>query len=65
MLRQNICIKSICIKSIITYVLPLQLIPPRGCAYVCMNSRQDAYRILTNSSKGLKLHGSTIKVCSE
>lgn len=40
----------------------LQLIPPRGCAYVCMNSRQDAYRILTNSSKGLKLHGSYIKV---
>lgn len=40
----------------------VQLIPPRGCAYVCMNSRQDAYRILTNSSKGLKLHGSSIKV---
>ncbi|XP_074603640.1 insulator su(Hw) mRNA adaptor [Brevipalpus obovatus] len=39
----------------------IDLIPPRGCAYVCMNRRQDAYRALSQL-KNLKLHGSSIKM---
>ncbi|RWS11151.1 splicing factor: arginine/serine-rich 15-like isoform X1, partial [Dinothrombium tinctorium] len=39
----------------------IDLIPPRGCAYVCMNRRQDAYRAL-QQLKNFKLHGSTIKM---
>lgn len=39
----------------------IDLIPPRGCAYVCMDRRQDAKRALSES-KGLKLNGSHIKI---
>lgn len=39
----------------------MQLIPPRGCAYVCMDRRQDAKRALVES-KDLKLNGSHIKL---
>lgn len=39
----------------------IDLIPPRGCAYVCMDRRQDAKRAL-NESKHLKLNGSHIKM---
>lgn len=38
----------------------IDLIPPRGCAYVCMDRRQDAKKALS-ASKGLKLNGSHIK----
>lgn len=39
----------------------IDLIPPRGCAYVCMDRRQDAKRAL-NDSRHLKLNGSHIKM---
>lgn len=39
----------------------IDLIPPRGCAYVCMDRRQDAKRAL-NQSKRLKLNGSHIRM---
>lgn len=39
----------------------IDLIPPRGCAYVCMDRRQDAKRAL-NESKDLKLNGSHIRM---
>ena len=40
----------------------LQLIPPRGCAYVCFALRRDAARAL-DRLKGYKLNGSMLKVC--
>lgn len=51
------------LNEMLTYSLILnwQLIPSRGCAYVCMNRRQDAAKAL-NSLRSLKLHGSQIKV---
>jgi hypothetical protein len=39
----------------------IDLIPPRGCAYVCMDRRQDAKRALSQS-KRLKLNGSHIRM---
>ncbi|CAG2101279.1 unnamed protein product [Medioppia subpectinata] len=39
----------------------IDLIPSRGCAYVCMNRRQDAAKALTNL-RNVKLHGSVIKM---
>jgi len=42
-------------------ITSIDLIPPRGCAYVCMDRRQDAKRAL-NESKDLKLNGSHIKM---
>lgn len=39
----------------------IDLIPPRGCAYVCMDRRQDAKKALSES-RGLKLNGSHIKI---
>lgn len=39
----------------------IDLIPPRGCAYVCMDRRQDAKRALSES-KNLKLNGGHIKM---
>ena len=42
-------------------IASIDLIPPRGCAYVCMDRRQDAKRAL-NESKDLKLNGSHIKM---
>lgn len=37
------------------------MIPPRGCAYVVMDRRQDGYKALTRL-RNVKLQGSTIKV---
>ena len=31
-------------------IVSIDLIPPRGCAFVCMNRRMDAYRFLLVSS---------------
>lgn len=42
-------------------ITSIDLIPPRGCAYVCMDRRQDAKRALSES-KDLKLNGSHIKM---
>ncbi|RMC12915.1 hypothetical protein DUI87_10442 [Hirundo rustica rustica] len=42
-----------------TAVFP-QMIPPRGCAYVCMVHRQDAYRALQKLSSGSYKIGSKI-----
>lgn len=42
-------------------ITSIDLIPPRGCAYVCMDRRQDAKRALTKS-KDLKLNGNHIKM---
>ncbi|XP_070567697.1 SR-related and CTD-associated factor 4-like [Ptychodera flava] len=39
----------------------IDMIPPRGCAFVCMVHRQDAYRAL-QKLKNLKIHGNTIKM---
>lgn len=41
--------------------LGLQLIPPRGCAYVCLSLRRDAARAL-DRLRGAKLMGNTLKV---
>lgn len=37
------------------------MIPPRGCAFVCMNRRKDAAKAV-EKMKGLKINGSAIKV---
>ncbi|XP_035230883.1 SR-related and CTD-associated factor 4-like isoform X2 [Stegodyphus dumicola] len=42
-------------------ILSIDMIPPRGCAYVVMDRRQDGYRAL-QKLKNLKLHGSSIKI---
>ena len=42
----------------------IDLIPPRGCAFVCMNRRQDAYRVLNKLHKH-KIHGKPITVRTE
>ena len=39
----------------------IDLIPPRGCGFVCMNRRQDAYRVLNKLHKH-KIHGKPITV---
>lgn len=39
----------------------IDLIPPRGCAFVCMDRRQDAKRALQHS-KRIKLNGSHIRI---
>lgn len=39
------------------------MIPPRGCAYICMVHRQDAYRALQKLSTGsYKIGSKVIKV---
>lgn len=40
-------------------IVSIDLIPPRGCAFVCMNRRMDANRALKNLNK-FKLHGKQI-----
>lgn len=41
----------------------LQMIPPRGCAYIVMIHRQDAYRALQKLSRGShKVNQKAIKV---
>lgn len=42
-------------------IVRIDMIPPRGCAYVCMDRRQDAFRAL-QKLKNLKLQGSLIKM---
>ena len=42
-------------------IVSIDLIPPRGCAYICMSRRQDAYKALTKLS-GYKLQGKVIQV---
>ena len=44
-------------------VLSIDLIPPRGCAFICMNRRQDAARALLKL-KNHKLQGKPITVRS-
>lgn len=39
----------------------INLVPPRGCAFVCMNNRKDAAKAL-DRLKGIKILGNTIKV---
>ena len=39
--------------------MSIDLIPPRGCAFVCMNRRMDANRALKNLHK-FRLHGKQI-----
>ncbi|KAL0276144.1 UNVERIFIED_CONTAM: hypothetical protein PYX00_003778 [Menopon gallinae] len=40
-------------------IVSIDVIPPRGCAFICMNRRQDAARALTRL-KDYKLHGKNI-----
>ncbi len=42
-------------------LLCFQLIPPRGCAFVCMTKRKDTTKAL-EKLKGAKLLGNTLKV---
>ena len=37
------------------------MVPPRGCAYVVMSNRKDAYKAI-DRLKGHKLNGSALKV---
>ena len=39
----------------------LQMVPPRGCAYIVMEKRKDAYKTIERL-KGQKMNGSTLKV---
>lgn len=41
------------------------MIPPRGCAYIVMMHREDAYRALQKLGRGLyKVNQKAIKVCN-
>lgn len=42
-------------------IVSIDLISPRGCAFICMNRRQDAYRALTKL-KNHKMQGKAITV---
>lgn len=42
-------------------ILSIDMIPPRGCAYVVMDRRQDGHKILQRC-KNVKLQGSSIKM---
>ncbi|CAH1402332.1 unnamed protein product [Nezara viridula] len=42
-------------------IVSINLIPPRGCAFVCMNRRQDADKALRNL-KHVKLHSKAITI---
>ena len=44
-------------------IVSIDLIPPRGCAFICMNRRQDAHKALQHL-KHHKLQGKAITVCS-
>jgi RNA recognition motif-containing protein len=39
----------------------INLVPPRGCAYICMNRRQDAAKALKDLNK-TKMHAKPITV---
>ena len=42
-------------------ILSINTIPPRGCAFICMNRRMDAYKALKQLHK-TKLHGKQMTV---
>lgn len=42
-------------------IVSIDLIPPRGCAFIVMNRRQDAYKSM-QSLKSHKMHGRTITI---
>lgn len=43
----------------------VQMIPPRGCAYIVMVHRQDAYTALNKLSRGsYKVNQKPVKVCN-
>lgn len=44
-------------------IVSIDLIPPRGCAFICMNRRQDASRCLSKL-KNHKMQGKAITVSS-
>jgi len=43
-------------------IVSLNLISPRGCAFLCMNRRQDAARIMSKY-QGERLQGKPMTVC--
>lgn len=49
------------ILSTNTHILWLQMVPPRGCAYVVMGQRQDALRGLV-SLKNARVNSNLVKV---
>ena len=42
-------------------IVSIDLIPPRGCGFVCMNKRMDANRALKNLNK-IRLHGKQVLI---
>lgn len=42
-------------------IVSIDLIPPRGCAFIVMNRRQDAHKSM-QSLKNHKMHGRTITI---
>ena len=40
----------------------IELIPPRGCAFVCMNTRLEANKIMSSNSRNFRLSGSSLKM---
>ena len=42
-------------------IVSIDLISPRGCAFICMNRRQDAYKALTKL-RNYKMQGKAITV---
>ena len=50
--------------SLLSLALSVQMIPPRGCAYIVMVHRQDAYTALSKLRRGsYKVNQKPVKVC--
>ena len=50
-------------SNVLCFAGPVQMIPPRGCAYIVMVERQDAYRALQKLGRGNhKVNQKAIKV---
>ena len=47
------------LNIVLRQIVSIDLIPPRGCGFVCMNRRMDANRALKNLHK-FRLHGKQI-----
>lgn len=65
----RICVQakqSLCIFSQLSVSSFVKMIPPRGCAYIVMIHRQDAFRALQKLSRGsYKVNQKAIKVSKQ